>query len=67
MYTIDAWLERRDPVLRVFDTDSGAELMRWTGDALRDMLDNGELLLQDLHDVSLSLSERLGLTRDLSL
>jgi hypothetical protein len=64
MYTIDAWLERKNPILRVFHVPSGLELIRWSGDTLRDMLEQGDLQLQDLQDHSLSLSERLGLTKD---
>lgn len=65
MYTIDAWLERSDPILRVFVTATGEEIIRWSGNTLREMLERGDLLLQDIGDLSLSLSERLGLTKEL--
>ena len=31
-YVIDAWLERRDPRLRVMETDTGRVVVEWKGD-----------------------------------
>ncbi len=61
MYVIDAWLERREPLLRVLDCATGEELLRWQGAQLHQMLESGALSLQDLNDPDLSLGERLGL------
>ncbi len=58
---IDAWLERREPVLRVLDCETGEELLRWQGAQLHQMLEKGSLSLQDLNDPELPIEERLGL------
>ena len=50
---IDAWLERKDPYLRVFDADTGRELVRWEVTQLRDMLDRGEICLADIDEENL--------------
>ena len=45
---IDAWLERHDPSLRVWDCDKHEILVEWSGTSLRDLLDQGLLELDDL-------------------
>lgn len=45
---IDAWLERRDPTLRVWDCDSHEVLVEWRGATLRGLLEQGLLELDDL-------------------
>jgi hypothetical protein len=45
---IDAWAERPDPVIRLIDSDTGKELMRWGPERVRAMLEQGALWLPDL-------------------
>lgn len=45
---IDAWLERRDPRLRVWDCDNHEVLVEWRGANLRWLLEQGLLELDDL-------------------
>lgn len=45
---IDAWLERRDPTLRVWDCDRHEVLVEWRGAKLRCLLEQGSLELDDL-------------------
>lgn len=45
---IDAWLERRDPLVRVWDCDKHEVLLEWRGARLRNLLEQGLLELDDL-------------------
>lgn len=47
IYQIDAWLERKDPELRVTLRNSGVVLLHWTSDELKPMLEAGLLNPQD--------------------
>lgn len=42
-YQIDAWLERKDPELRVTLRNTGVVLLHWHSDELRPMLESGLL------------------------
>lgn len=48
--SIDAWLERKDPQVRLLDADSGRELMCLGPEAVREMIDAGDLYPLDLMD-----------------
>lgn len=61
-YIIDAWLERRDPCLRLLDADTGKEILRCGAGWIIPLLESGELSLEDIQDEGLSYSERLGLS-----
>ena len=52
-YMVDAWLERRDPVLRLIDAKSCATLAEWRGETLRNLLDKGFLELDCLLESAL--------------
>ncbi len=43
MFIIDAWLERKDPCLRVIDAEDGRVVMQIEGDRLQQMMDQGDL------------------------
>lgn len=45
---IDAWLERRDPALRVLNGDTREVLIEWRGMALRGLFESGLLEIDDL-------------------
>ncbi len=45
---IDAWLEKRDPTLRIWDCDHREVLVEWRGTSLRNLLEQGLLELDDL-------------------
>ncbi len=47
-FVIDAWLERREPRLRVLDRKTGVVLRQWDAEALRKWCDSGEFCLEDL-------------------
>lgn len=48
VYMIDAWLERRDPVLRLIDVENRTTIKEWRGEALRKLFDEGVLELDCL-------------------
>lgn len=45
---IDAWLERREPMLRIWNCDIREVLVEWQGEHLRNLIDQGLLELDDL-------------------
>ncbi|MBZ0105612.1 MAG: hypothetical protein K8H84_08265 [Sulfuricella denitrificans] len=47
---IDAWLERCEPILRVWNCDRREVLVEWRGTNLRNMFEQGLLELDDLTD-----------------
>ena len=56
---LDAWLERSDPRLRVFDTRSGEILWQWNSDAVHALLESGRLSAADLCNLPSSLPSLL--------
>lgn len=58
---IDAWLERRNPYLRLLDAETGQEILRCGAGWIIPLLESGELTLDDIEDEALSYGERLGL------
>lgn len=58
---IDAWLERRDPQIRLVDADTGREIMRIGADQVRKLMDCGDLCPCDFDDPSCSCEELLAL------
>ena len=47
-YLIDAWLERREPVLRLIEVKSRTTLAEWRGETLQKLFDEGFLELDCL-------------------
>lgn len=47
-FLIDAWLERKEPMLRVLDRKSGVVLRQWNADVIQQWCDSGEICLEDL-------------------
>ncbi len=45
---VDAWLERREPVVKLVETGSRLTLAEWRGDKVRQLLDEGLLELDCL-------------------
>ena len=45
---IDAWLERREPRIRLFDQESGREILRIGPDQVRELMASGDLSLPDI-------------------
>ncbi|MAY38282.1 MULTISPECIES: hypothetical protein [Spongiibacter] len=43
MLCIDAWLERKDPQLRLLNSDTGREHCRLSGESLEELISSGEL------------------------
>lgn len=52
-YMVDAWLERRDPVVRLIDMKNCATLTEWRGETLRKLFDEGFLELDCLLESAL--------------
>ena len=50
--TIDAWLERRDPRIRLLDADTGQEIPRLDADQVHELFESGELCPGDLADTA---------------
>jgi hypothetical protein len=50
--TIDAWLERRNPRIRLLDADTGQEIQRLDSDQVHALVDSGELCPDDLADAA---------------
>jgi len=47
-FLIDAWLERKDPVLRLLDSKSGMVLREWDANAINKWTESGEICFEDL-------------------
>lgn len=47
MFTLDAWLERPNPLLRIVDSRSRRVVAEWRGDDLQALLDSGTLAPAD--------------------
>lgn len=52
-YLVDAWLERRDPVVRLIDAKNRTTIKEWRGETLRKLLDEGFLELDCLLESAL--------------
>ncbi|MGD2118094.1 MAG: hypothetical protein PVG66_07035 [Chromatiales bacterium] len=46
--TVDAWLERRNPRIRLLDSVTGQEVLQIGSERLRDLMEAGDLCLADL-------------------
>lgn len=58
---LDIWLERYEPCVVLRDRETGQVLLYWDGPTVRREMARGDLCLEDLCDVRLSIAERLGL------
>jgi len=47
---IDAWLERKDPHIRLIDRQSGQEILRLEPEQVRHLMESGEICLDDLQN-----------------
>ena len=47
---LDAWLERRDPCVRVMDHRSGKEVFRLTPERVQELIESGDLDPADLEN-----------------
>lgn len=47
-FMVDAWLERREPVVKLVETGSRLTLAEWHGDKVRQLFDDGLLELDCL-------------------
>ena len=59
--SIDAWLERRDPRLRLIDVDSGREILRLGEAQVRDLMESGDLCPGELSCLSSPCAELVAL------
>lgn len=50
--TIDAWLERRDPRIRVIDNETGRELLCLGPERVHEMMDNGDIYADDFTEAT---------------
>ena len=48
--SIDAWLERKDPCVRLIDTETGQELLSLRAEQVRLLMDSGDLCPGDLSE-----------------
>ena len=46
---INAWLERKDPQIRILDGDNASLLMQCGPELTRRLLERGEVCIEDLH------------------
>lgn len=60
-FVVDAWLERKDPILRLLNADTGKEIFRCSCERLLPLLESGQLTLDEIQDEELETYERLGL------
>ncbi len=47
---IDAWLERKDPLIRVIDADTGWEIMHLDAEQVNALMESGDICPSDLED-----------------
>ncbi len=55
---IDLWWERRDPLLRVWDRESGSLLLEMRGPLVRELIEEGEFNATDLEEFQHALVHR---------
>jgi len=48
-YCINAWLDRSEPELTIFNKQSGIAMMRFDSEEVEELIDSGELWLEDLY------------------
>lgn len=48
-YCINAWLDRREPELTIFNKQSGIAMMRFDSEEVEELISSGELYLADLY------------------
>lgn len=58
---LDAWLERRAPIIRVYDADNGEIVLEWDQTRIQRLMENADICMEDVNNPALSCSERLGL------
>ncbi|MEH6470236.1 MAG: hypothetical protein V7752_03200 [Halopseudomonas sp.] len=56
-YTVNAWLERDEPLLQVSDRRTGRVVIEWSAERLRALFASGELCLSDLQAGEIQLQE----------
>ncbi|MBS4095265.1 MAG: hypothetical protein KGZ83_00330 [Sulfuricella sp.] len=49
-YLVDAWLERFDPIIRLFDAVTGKTLAEWRGADVQRLISDGTLEIADLDE-----------------
>lgn len=49
-FQVDAWLERKDPMLRVIDADTGREFLHLDAEQINDLIESGDLCPSDLEN-----------------
>jgi hypothetical protein len=47
-FQIDAWLERRDPLIRVLDAKTGMEFLHLGAEQVYELMESGDLCPSDL-------------------
>ncbi len=60
---IDAWLERKDPRIRLYDSDTGLEIVCLGPNEVREMVESGDICLSDV-DNEAPCSELIDLLQD---
>lgn len=63
-YQIDAWLERQDPYIRVTDKNTGVQVINWSSQRLKGLLERGAICPDDFCSPSANQQE---LVKDLFL
>jgi hypothetical protein len=51
-FKLDAWLERKTPLIRVINADTGEEVYRLDAVQIRNLMDSGDLWEGDLRNVA---------------
>jgi hypothetical protein len=49
-FQVDAWLERKDPMIRVIDADTGWEFLRLEAKQVHELMESGDLCPSDLEN-----------------
>jgi hypothetical protein len=61
---IDAWLERRDPRISLIDASTGKEFVRLGSEQIRELMESGDLCIDDLKNASYPCIELLALLKE---
>lgn len=64
--SIDAWLERKDPRIRLIDAETGEVIFRWGPQQVRELIDTGDLCVSDIDQDCLPCREVIELIEELS-
>jgi hypothetical protein len=62
-FQIDAWFERRDPVIRIRDAQTGREILCLEAEQVHALMESGDICVSDLENRPASCAELIALAK----